>query len=500
MRGFQGLDLKRAVVGMRSLERVPLINLLDDPLLVDALVSRGVVVARMRAADPSGLRLRPGDSLYVPVVDPARMEAYRKRGSFPKDKQISVVRYTWTARRKDEVKRENKELYPWTGSGTARTKPSLPGVDPRLRSLADRESVTAIPVLDPGKVFFTADTHFSDSRVLRFRRRFPDLASMDAALVRNWNATVPPDGVVFHLGDLMYGGIEQVVGMLGRLNGTILLVKGNHDDIALYRSAQVASQTRLVPVGTQRTVTVGGRRILLNHYPFLCYAGQYGGVWQLFGHVHSGRGVEGFDLPRLANLLPFQYDVGVDNNDDAPVPFSRLEVLMSRRAAFDFVTVRPAVESDIGPVKRIAGEVIGIMREHGNTGEWDDDTFSEDVLRSDIGSGFGFTILERDVVAGYFAAIPGGDGSIPVRDTVTWLEPDRPFFQLERIVGLPRMHGVVQAVYGHCASRMDNIRLVTSSANVPMRRAVRKHWFTECGSYVRDDGTEMVAFQKVIQK
>ena len=55
------------------------------------------------------------------------------------------------------------------------------------------------------------------------------------------------------------------------------------------------------------------------------------GVWQLFGHVHSGSDETGYDIPRLKHLLPFQYDVGVDNNDDRPVSFQTLKEIMKRR-------------------------------------------------------------------------------------------------------------------------------------------------------------------------
>ena len=52
---------------------------------------------------------------------------------------------------------------------------------------------------------------------------------------------------------------------------------------------------------------------------------------QLFGHVHSGSDETGYDIPRLKHLLPFQYDVGVDNNDDRPVSFQTLKEIMKKK-------------------------------------------------------------------------------------------------------------------------------------------------------------------------
>ena len=194
------------------------------------------------------------------------------------------------------------------------------------------DQMTDLPKLDPEKVYFTADTHFFSETVLRYRPQFVDVESMNETLIGNWNDTVPQDGVVFHLGDLAPGlPKETVIELLNRLNGTILLVKGNHDDIGQYRSFEVITGTRLKVVGLKWSMLLGRRKILLDHYPYLCYAGEDRGVWQLFGHVHSGPGAEGSDIQRLQYLLPFQYDVGVANNDYRPISFLRLKEIMDER-------------------------------------------------------------------------------------------------------------------------------------------------------------------------
>lgn len=189
-----------------------------------------------------------------------------------------------------------------------------------------------LPKLTPEKVFFTADTHFFSEVVLSFRKRFSDLDAMNETLIKNWNDTVPEDGVVFHLGDFAPGATKgKIIELLNLLNGTILLIKGNHDDTGVFRSFDVMTKTRLRLIGYNWNLFLGRRRILLDHYPYLCYAGEYKGVWQLFGHVHSGPEPQGYDIPRLQYLLPFQYDVGVDNNEDRPISFLRLKEIMDER-------------------------------------------------------------------------------------------------------------------------------------------------------------------------
>lgn len=88
-----------------------------------------------------------------------------------------------------------------------------------------------LPVIDPDNLYFTADTHFFCPKALLHRPCFPDIPTMNETLIQNWNETVPPDGVVIHLGDLAtHLPREVMTGLVLSLNGTILLVKGNHDE------------------------------------------------------------------------------------------------------------------------------------------------------------------------------------------------------------------------------------------------------------------------------
>jgi len=186
-------------------------------------------------------------------------------------------------------------------------------------------------VFEPDNVWFTSDTHFFHENILRYcNRPFRDVTEMNDVLVKNWNETVPEDGVVFHLGDFAFGDSYEWNDILSRLNGRIYLILGNHD----MKHIKQGFMKRFAYVTQQMTIRVGGQSIILNHNPFLAYGGAYRNVWQLFGHVHSGplsgKGKDGDsgsgkDLPRLVHLFPRQYDVGVDNNDFRPVSFKEIK-------------------------------------------------------------------------------------------------------------------------------------------------------------------------------
>lgn len=182
-------------------------------------------------------------------------------------------------------------------------------------------------------VLFTSDTHFWHENIIRFcNRPFASVEEMNQALVRNWNAAVRDNDVVFHLGDFGMAASGRMNDLYHALRGRIFLVLGNHDRRALRHPS---STWRFEAVAQQMTVSVDGVKILLNHLPFLCFPGAYRrDEWQLFGHVHSGPlHPVSIDSARLDMLFPTQYDVGVDNNSFAPVSFAALRDIIQRRVA-----------------------------------------------------------------------------------------------------------------------------------------------------------------------
>ena len=111
----------------------------------------------------------------------------------------------------------------------------------------------------------------------------------------------------------------------------MFLILGNHDE----KNIRQGYINKFEWVGYQMHIVIEGKSIYLNHFPFLAYGGSYRGqnsVWQLFGHVHSGKLVtKGQDLPRLSILFPTQYDVGVDNNNYAPISFQEVKKIIDKQ-------------------------------------------------------------------------------------------------------------------------------------------------------------------------
>lgn len=181
------------------------------------------------------------------------------------------------------------------------------------------------------KIFFTSDTHFGHNNIIRFcNRPFASAEDMNEAMIENWNSVVGPEDIVFHLGDFGFGSADDMIEIRKRLNGKIYLIIGNHD-WALLKDDRFAKLFELT--SQQLRIRIDDNTIYLNHCPFLCFPGSYNTDphWQLFGHVHSGGSINGLDLPRLINLFPTQYDVGVDNNNFTPVSYEAVYNIISER-------------------------------------------------------------------------------------------------------------------------------------------------------------------------
>jgi calcineurin-like phosphoesterase family protein len=170
--------------------------------------------------------------------------------------------------------------------------------------------------------FFTGDTHFWHRTVLKpeyGNRPFDDVEDMNAYLVHAWNSRVPPDGTVWHFGDVSFGNRTRTRAILEALNGTIHLIRGNHDrDIRGGIAARFASVQDYLEAKTP-----DGIKVVLCHYAMLTWNRAHHGSWMLHGHSHGNLHDAG--IRRL--------DVGVDTHPEfAPWSFAELCERMDGRS------------------------------------------------------------------------------------------------------------------------------------------------------------------------
>ena len=142
--------------------------------------------------------------------------------------------------------------------------------------------------------YYIADPHFGHGNLNLYmdKRGFADADAMDAYMIEKWNSRVGKKDEVVILGDFCISTKVPVVNeLLAKLNGKKTLVVGNHDNFLQKRSFD---SSIFEWVGHYREMHDNGRKVILSHYPIMCYDGQYRlkkdgtpRVYMLYGHVHN---------------------------------------------------------------------------------------------------------------------------------------------------------------------------------------------------------------------
>lgn len=178
-----------------------------------------------------------------------------------------------------------------------------------------------LKIEDPDKLFFTSDTHLGHFNICKYcHRPFTSRSEMDQTLIKNWNAVVPEDGIVVHCGDFMLphdNDVKEYMRYMNKLNGRILLLRGNHDRIDL-----MTQNDKLISVQDKAIIEVDSIKIYAEHYPCAAFNGDY----HVYGHIHTlSDGVcYGMDAEALGAMKKTTYDVGVDQNGYKPVSYWQL--------------------------------------------------------------------------------------------------------------------------------------------------------------------------------
>jgi calcineurin-like phosphoesterase family protein len=198
-----------------------------------------------------------------------------------------------------------------------------------------------------GTVYYTADWHLGHERIIDLcDRPFGSVAEMNDAIITGVNEEMRPVDTLVILGDLAMGKLEETLKLLRAIKAArIWVIPGNHDRWSLAYGHRGAKETLRIKRGLWRvqyeaahrhlraepdlvpsawSTRVGGRRVLLSHYPYVGDSqteDRYRplrprdtGLPLLHGHVHGRWRVGRVDgETRMLN-------VGVDVWNYRPVP------------------------------------------------------------------------------------------------------------------------------------------------------------------------------------
>jgi calcineurin-like phosphoesterase family protein len=189
-------------------------------------------------------------------------------------------------------------------------------------------------------IYFTSDPHYEHTNVIvHCNRQFESVYQMNEQLVLNWNNLVTPEDTTYIIGDfsLSFRAVEQYA---HRLNGTKILISGNHDftHAANKKSRQPENQAKWVDlyikhgftsVKTEDFIELGGIKFRMHHMPYLNvnddrqnhqkHRAVDDGIPLIHGHTHQK------DEWSYGIKDTLQVHVGVDAHNYTPI--SELKVL-----------------------------------------------------------------------------------------------------------------------------------------------------------------------------
>ena len=138
------------------------------------------------------------------------------------------------------------------------------------------------------KKFITSDLHFSHANIQKFcpatRSRFKDVAHMDEQLILEWNQIVSHEDEVYILGDVAFCSAAKAVVIMRRLNGSKILIEGNHDIKNLKDPVFRSCFTEVHPY---LRMTHNGTLICMFHFPIYEWDQMHRGAVHFYGHVHG---------------------------------------------------------------------------------------------------------------------------------------------------------------------------------------------------------------------
>ena len=143
--------------------------------------------------------------------------------------------------------------------------------------------------MEKQKIFFTSDLHFGHENVIRFDNRpFNTVEEMDEEMIKRWNTKVGKGDIVYVLGDFIWkAATNEAVSIIRRLNGQIILIKGNHDRF-LHNAAAKKALAGIKDYDDICVTLEDGttRRCILSHYFIPFYNGHRYQAIHLHGHSH----------------------------------------------------------------------------------------------------------------------------------------------------------------------------------------------------------------------
>ena len=150
------------------------------------------------------------------------------------------------------------------------------------------------------KLYLISDTHFFHKNIQKYCNR-PD--NWQELIVNNWNSIITSKDVVLHLGDFALGSRENFIEIRKRLNGNIVMIRGNHDQ----RSLNFYEENNILIVNNNTVI----KDYIFSHRPIM---EDFPQKLNIHGHTHNNNIGDSKHL-----------NVSVENINYTPIHFDSIE-------------------------------------------------------------------------------------------------------------------------------------------------------------------------------
>ena len=162
--------------------------------------------------------------------------------------------------------------------------------------------------------------HLNHQNILKYEplsRPFSTKEEMNEVIINNWNNKVSIEDTVYVLGDLSMGEVKNSIPLIKRLNGKIILIRGNHDN-----EKRLAAYKELgIEIHDIAYLNYKGRFFIMCHFPianeeFIKMVREDNAeTVMLYGHVHS-------NAPK--GYVDGTFHVGLDTNNLTPLSIEEI--------------------------------------------------------------------------------------------------------------------------------------------------------------------------------
>ena len=138
------------------------------------------------------------------------------------------------------------------------------------------------------KTWVTSDLHLGHTNIQKFcpstRSRFSNVDEMNETMVREWNELVSVEDKVFILGDVAFLPARRAVELLKEMNGTKILIEGNHDRKLV---KDPAFRKCFSEIHQYLRYNYQGQLVIMFHFPIFDHDQAARGSIMLHGHRHG---------------------------------------------------------------------------------------------------------------------------------------------------------------------------------------------------------------------